>query len=70
MDPHHGQHGHRLPGLFDTVTAKAKELFSDRFIFQSTFEDEATVKMSRLPVSAQQGTTILEEAVPFHTGPA
>jgi len=33
--------------------------------FQSTHEEDATVKMSRLPPSAQQGTTILVEAVPF-----
>merc|ERR1711874_882467 len=33
--------------------------------FQSTSEEEATVKMSRLPVTAKQGTTILVEAVPF-----
>jgi len=37
--------------------------------FQSTCEEDATVKMSRLPHSAQQGTTILVEAVPFHTNP-
>jgi len=37
--------------------------------FQSTCEEEATVKMSRLPHSAQQGTTILVEAVPFQTTP-
>jgi len=35
--------------------------------FQSTHEEDATVKMSRLPPSAQQGTTILVEAVPFRT---
>jgi len=35
--------------------------------FQSTGEEEATVKMSRLPVTAQQGTTILVEAVPFQS---
>jgi len=35
--------------------------------FQSTHEEDATVKMSRLPPSAQQGTTILVEAVPFPT---
>jgi len=35
--------------------------------FQSTHEDDATVKMSRLPPSSQQGTTILVEAVPFRT---
>lgn len=33
--------------------------------FQSASEEEATVKMSRLPVTAKQGTTILVEAVPF-----
>jgi len=37
--------------------------------FQSTCEEDATVKMSRLPHSAQQGTTILVEAVPFQTNP-
>jgi len=37
--------------------------------FQSTCEEDATVKMSRLPHSAQQGTTILVEAVPFQTTP-
>merc|ERR1719461_18197 len=37
--------------------------------FQSTSEEEATVKMSRLPVTPQQGTTILVEAVPFQTDP-
>lgn len=35
--------------------------------FQSTSEEDATVKMSRLPPSSQQGTTILVEAVPFTT---
>merc|ERR1711892_607052 len=35
--------------------------------FQSTHEEDATVKMSRLPPSSQQGTTILVEAVPFRT---
>lgn len=37
--------------------------------FQSTSEEEATVKMSRLPATPQQGTTILVEAVPFQTEP-
>jgi len=37
--------------------------------FQSTCEEEATVKMSRLPATPQQGTTILVEAVPFQTEP-
>jgi len=35
--------------------------------FQTTSEEDATVKMSRLPVAAQQGTSILVEAIPFST---
>lgn len=35
--------------------------------FQTTADDEATTKMSRLPTNTTQGTSILVEAVPFTT---
>jgi len=35
--------------------------------FQTTADEDATVKMSRLPLASQQGTSILVEAIPFST---